>query len=142
MTPEERQAIAEQTRRSVARLAQRLRAEHPRNALSSNQISVLSHLRRNGASSQGEIASAERQQPQSLNRVCAELELAGLVRRTRDAVDRHNALLELTGTGAAALRQDMAHRDAWLATALADLSDMEVEVLGLAAGIMERLAEH
>jgi DNA-binding MarR family transcriptional regulator len=109
--------------------------------LSSNKISVLSHLRRLGPSSPGEIAAAERQQPQSLTRVFAELELAGLVRRSPNTADRRGAVLELTGVGAAALRRDMAHRDAWLNTALADLPDVEVEVLGLAAGIMDRLAE-
>lgn len=141
MTPHERHAIAEHTRSSVARLARRLRAERPADALSSNKISVLMHLRRLGPSSPGEIAAAERQQPQSLTRVFAELELAGLVRRTPNTADRRGAVLELTGAGAAALRRDMAHRDAWLNIALADLPDVEVEVLGLAAGIMDRLAE-
>lgn len=141
MTPEQRRAVAEQTRSAVARLARRLRAERPGDALSSNKIGVLSHLRRHGPSSPGELAAAERQQPQSLTRVFAELELAGLVRRTPNAADRRGAVLELTRAGAAALRRDMAHRDAWLADALEELPDLDVEVLGVAAVIMDRLAE-
>jgi len=141
VTPQQRQAIAEQTRGAVARLARRLRAERPDDALSSNKIGVLSHLRRHGASSPGEIAAAERQQPQSLTRVFAELESAGLVRRSSNTVDRRVAVLELTRAGAEALRRDMAHRDSWLAEALEELPDLEIEVLGLAAVIMDRLAE-
>jgi DNA-binding MarR family transcriptional regulator len=110
-------------------------------ALSSNKISVLGHLRRHGPSSPGEVAATERQQPQSLTRVFAELELAGLVRRSPNESDRRGAVLELTRDGAGALRRDMAHRDAWLAEALEELPDLDVEVLGLAAVIMDRLAE-
>jgi DNA-binding MarR family transcriptional regulator len=141
MTPHQRRAVAEQTRVAVARLARRVGHERPPDALSGNEVGVLSYLRRNGPSSPVEIAAADRQQPQSLTRVCAELELAGLVRRTNTGADRRGAVLELTSAGAHALRRDMAHRDAWLADALDDLSDLEVEVLGIAAVIMDRLAE-
>ena len=124
----------------MARLARRLRAERPPDSLSSNKVGVLSHLHRYGPSSPGEIAAAEHQQPQSLTRVFAELETDGLVRRTPNEADRRGAVLELTGTGAKALRQDMAHRDAWLTSALDNVTDLEVEVLRLAAGIIDRLA--
>jgi DNA-binding MarR family transcriptional regulator len=141
VTPEQRRAVAEQTRAAVGRLARRLRAERPEDALSSNKIGVLSHLRRHGPSSPGEIAAAEHQQPQSLTRVYAELELAGLVRRSPNAADRRGAVLELTAAGAEALRKDMGHRDEWLAAALEELPDLDVEVLGVAAVIIDRLAE-
>lgn len=109
--------------------------------MSSNKIGVLSHLRRHGPSSPGEIAAAERQQPQSLTRVFAELELANLVRRSTNETDRRGAVLELTRAGAVALHRDMAHRDTWLAAALDELPDLDIEVLGVAAVIMDRLAE-
>jgi DNA-binding MarR family transcriptional regulator len=140
VTPEQREAVAEQTRGAVSRLARRLRAERPQEALSSNKIGVLSHLYRHGPSSPGKIAAADRQQPQSLTRVFAELETTGLVRRSPNAADRRGALLELTDAGTDALRHDMAHRDAWLTGALAELTDLEVEVVRLAAGILDRLA--
>jgi len=124
----------------VGRLARRLRAVRPSDALSSNKVGVLSHLYRNGPSSPGEIAAAEHQQPQSLTRVFAELEASGLVRRTPNASDRRGAVLALTDVGVEALRHDMGHRDAWLADALTELSDQEVDMLGHAAGVMDRLA--
>jgi DNA-binding MarR family transcriptional regulator len=141
VTPQERRATAGLTRGAVTRLARRLRVERPPDALSSNKIGVLSHLHRHGPSNPGEIASAERQQPQSLTRVFAELESAGLVRRSPDVADRRGVVLELTSAGAGALRRDVAHRDAWLTGALAELTDLEVEVVRLAAGILDRLAE-
>jgi DNA-binding MarR family transcriptional regulator len=140
MTPEQRQAVAAQTRSAVARLARRLRAERPPDAMSSNKIGVLSHLYRYGPSSPGEVASAERQQPQSLTRVFAELVAAGLIRRSPNAADARGSTLELTEVGMDTLRHDMAHRDAWLAGAFGELTDLEVEVVRLAAGILDRLA--
>jgi DNA-binding MarR family transcriptional regulator len=136
----QRKETAELTRGAVARLARRLRVERPADSLSSNKVGVLSHLHRHGPSSPGEIAAAEHQQPQSLTRVFAELESEGLVRRSPNAADRRGSMLELTKTGMMVLRQDMAHRDAWLTSALEELSDLEVDVLRLAAGIIDRLA--
>jgi chloramphenicol 3-O-phosphotransferase len=47
----------------------------------------------------------------------------------------------ITEAGARALGDDMATRDAWLVDALDELTETEVELLGLAAGLLERLAE-
>lgn len=141
MTPGQRRAVAEQTRAAVIELARRLRAERPDDALSSNKIGVLGYLHRNGMGSPEEIAAAAHQQPQALTRVFAELEDAGLVRRMPNPRDRRGPLLTLTQAGLLALRRDMRHRDAWLADALEDLSDEEVEALSRAAGILARLAE-
>lgn len=128
-------------RSAVARLARRLRAERPADSLSSNKVGVLSHLHRHGPSSPGEIASAEHQQPQSLTRVFGELESAGLIRRMPNAADRRGSLLELTSAGKVVLRKDMTHRDEWLTGALDGLTDLEVGVLQLAAGIIDQLAD-
>jgi DNA-binding MarR family transcriptional regulator len=87
-----------------------------------------------------QVAAAERQQPQSLTRVFAELELAGLIIRARSEQDRREAVLSLTEAGTAALAQDMAARDAWLAAALERLSETELGVLLLAADLMDRVA--
>jgi DNA-binding MarR family transcriptional regulator len=133
--------VAAGLRRGVMRLARRLRAERPAEALPGNQISVLSHLHRGGALTPGDVAAAERQQPQSLTRTFAELERSGLIRRTRSDLDRRQYFLEITPEGRRALGGDMAVRDAWLAERLAALSETEREVLRLAGVLMERLAE-
>ena len=51
-------------------------------------------------------------------------------------------LLGLTGAGLDALRRDMSARDSWLAQAMeANLTGTELEVLRLAAGLLERVAD-
>jgi DNA-binding MarR family transcriptional regulator len=132
--------VATELRRGAMHLVRRLRGERPAGALSGNKLTVLSHLYRLGPSTPGQIAGAEHQQPQSLTRVFAELELAGLITRTRGEQDRREMVLSLTEPGRAALVDDMRGRDAWLAAALAELSETELGVLRLAAGLMDRVA--
>ena len=132
---------AAEIRRGAIRLARRMRAERSADALSVNKLSVLSHLYRNGPTTPGRLAAAEHQRPQSLTRVFAELEEAGLLVRTEDPADRRQSVLTLTHAGARALGDDMAERDAWLAAALAGLSETERDLLLLAGRLMDRLAD-
>jgi DNA-binding MarR family transcriptional regulator len=131
---------AARIRRGVIRLNRRVRQERGDGSLSPNQLTVLGHLRRHGPSTPGEVAAAERQRPQSLTRVFAELETERLIQRAPDPTDRRQSVLSLTEAGCRALEQDMAERDAWLARALGTLTDTERGVLALAAEVMERLA--
>ncbi|GAA4602139.1 MarR family transcriptional regulator [Actinoallomurus liliacearum] len=131
---------AAQVRQGVTRLGRRLRAARAPGALSANKLGVLSHLHQHGPATAGELAAAEYQQPQSLTRVFAELERAGLITRMRDDRDRRQSVLAITPAGTAALARDMAERDAWLASAMAGLSDTERQVLRLAGTLMDRLA--
>jgi DNA-binding MarR family transcriptional regulator len=128
-------------RRGVVRLNRRLRQERGDGSLSPNQLWVLGHLYRHGSATPGEVAAAERQRPQSLTRVFAELEAEGLIARAPGTVDRRQSVLSLTGAGRRALERDMADRDAWLSGALASLSPTERGVLELAGALMERLAD-
>ncbi|MFI2202563.1 MarR family winged helix-turn-helix transcriptional regulator [Streptomyces sp. NPDC020192] len=130
---------AARLRRAVVRLNRRLRQERGEGRLSLNQLVVLGHLHRHGPATPGEIAAAERQRPQSLTRVYAELETEGLIARERGTDDRRQSVLSLTEPGRRALERDMAERDAWLAGALGTLGETERGVLALAAAVMERL---
>ncbi|QUQ68625.1 MarR family winged helix-turn-helix transcriptional regulator [Kutzneria sp. CA-103260] len=141
MEPERRLDIARVTRQGAARLARRLRAERSPSPLSPGKIGVLAHLARFGPATPGDIAGREHQQPQSLTRLLAELEADGLLTRTRSAVDRRQSLLQLTSAGRDALDADLSSRDRWLAAALAGLTDAEAELVGLAAALMDRLAD-
>ena len=133
--------IAIALRRGTTGLGRRLRAERSSSALSSNKLAVLGHLHRRGPLSPGTITTAERQQPQSMTRVFAELERDGLITRTTSPDDRRAAVLGLTEQGRGALVADMAERDAWLAEALADLTPAEVRLLRIAGELMEQLAD-
>jgi len=134
--------IAEAVRRATIRLGRRLQAERPEASLSLAQVSVLGHLHRRGPMTPGELAAADRLQPQSLTRVLAGLERAGLVARQPDERDRRRSRIALTDLGLAALVQDMRPRDEWLAAAIAgELSPVERDLLRLAAPLLERLAD-
>ncbi|WP_046729238.1 MarR family winged helix-turn-helix transcriptional regulator [Streptomyces humi] len=134
-------AEAARFRRAVLRFNRRLRQERADGSLSPNQLSVLGHLYRHGPATPGEVAAAERQRPQSLTRVFAELAAEALIERAPDPSDGRQSLLSLTGAGRRALEADMAQRDAWLAKALGSLSETERGVLLLAAAVMERLGQ-
>ncbi|MER6539064.1 MarR family winged helix-turn-helix transcriptional regulator [Streptomyces sp. 900105755] len=134
-------ADAARIRRAVLRFNRRLRQERGDGSLSPNQLSVLGHLYRHGTATPGEVAAAERQRPQSLTRVFAELEAEGLIGRAPDPSDRRQSVLSLSEDGRRALEDDMAQRDAWLAGALGALSETERGVLLLAAGVLERLRD-
>ncbi|CAG6391994.1 MarR family winged helix-turn-helix transcriptional regulator [Streptomyces cocklensis] len=133
--------VAPALRAGVLRLARRLRVERDRSALSNAKVAVLSHLARVGESTPLRVSREERQQPQSLTRVFAELEAGGLIDRRPDGKDGRQSVLTLTETGRASLAADMALRDRWLSEALTGLSTTELGVLVLAAGIIERIGE-
>ncbi|QLJ04746.1 MarR family transcriptional regulator [Streptomyces sp. NEAU-sy36] len=132
-------AEAAALRRAVVRINRRLRQEHGEGGLSPNQLAVLGHLQAHGSATPGRIAARERQRPQSLTRVFAELEAAGLIVREPDPDDRRQSVLTLTEAGRRTLERDMAERDIWLAAALSTLGETERGVLTLAGALLERL---
>jgi DNA-binding MarR family transcriptional regulator len=136
-----RTAVARPLRASVLRLARRLRVEREQSALSNNKVAVLSHLARVGESSPSRIARDERQHPQSLTRVFAELEADGLILRREGREDARQSVLTLTDAGRDALEVDMFLRDRWLAEAMSELNGTELGVLRLAASILDRLGD-
>jgi DNA-binding MarR family transcriptional regulator len=105
------------------------------------ELSVLGNLHRRGPMSPGELAAAERIQPQSLTRTLAGLEADSLLARSQDPEDGRRSLLQITEAGRGALRDDMQRRDAWLADAITrELTVTERELLRLAGELLERLA--
>jgi DNA-binding MarR family transcriptional regulator len=106
------------------------------------KLSVLAHLNRSGPLSPGEVAAADRIQPQSLTRALASLEHEGLIRRSADPRDHRRARLELTAAGVGVLHADMHQRDVWLARVIGEqLTPTERELLRLASELMQRLAD-
>lgn len=142
MTTDESQYVASALREGMARLNRRLRAERLGHGLSLNRLSLLGLLCRNGAMTATALAAVERLQPQSLTRMLARLESEQLIVRRPDDNDRRQILIDITPSGAAVLAEDTRRREAWLAGVMAErLTLTEREVLRLAAGLMERLAD-
>jgi DNA-binding MarR family transcriptional regulator len=129
-------------RHGMARLARRLRAERVGHGLSLSRLSLLDLLARSGSMTASEMAAAERLQPQSLTRMLSRLEHDGLIDRSPDDLDRRQVRIDITGEGMAVLDEDLRRREAWLAQAMTErLTPTECELLRLAAGLMERLAD-
>jgi DNA-binding MarR family transcriptional regulator len=133
--------VAGQVRRGATHLARRLRVERPADSISSGKISVLSNLVRRGPLTPGQLAAAEFLQPQSLTRLLAELEEAGLVSRSPHLTDRRQYLVAVTAAGREALARDMESRDRWLDHAMAELTPAERDILRIASTLMERMAD-
>ena len=129
-------------RQGVNGLSRRLRMERPATGESLLHLSILSLLHRRGPMTAGQLAVAQRVQPQSLTRAFASLQGRQLIVRTPDPADGRRSQLALTEKGLEALRRDMSRRDEWLAEVMGDhLTTTERELLRLASGLLERLAE-
>ncbi|NJP88537.1 MarR family transcriptional regulator [Nonomuraea sp. FMUSA5-5] len=131
--------MAPRLRAAVLRLARRLRVDREQSALSNNKIAVLSHLAREGESTPSRISRDERQHPQSLTRVFAELAADGLIERVVDPDDGRRSRLRLTPAGRKAFEEDMALRDRWLTAALDGFTPDELRLLDDAARLLDRI---
>jgi DNA-binding MarR family transcriptional regulator len=131
--------LASDLRVVLGQLIRRLRAEH-RFPLA--QSSVLGRLDREGTSSIGALAVAERVRPQSMAQTVADLETAGLISRRPDPADGRRVLVELTAQGRETLAADRRDRAGWLAEAIeSDLSAAERRQLARAIELLRRLAD-
>jgi DNA-binding MarR family transcriptional regulator len=139
---DETRSTASELRQAMGQLGRRLRAERVSYGLSRSRLSLLSLLALNGPMTASAMAAAERLQPQSLTRMLSRLEDDDLIVRSPDDKDRRQVRIEITHKGGAVLDEDTARRESWLAKAMAErLTPTEREVLRLAAGLMERLAD-
>jgi DNA-binding MarR family transcriptional regulator len=131
--------LASDLRVVLGQLVRRLRAEH---RFSLSQGAVLGRLDREGTSSIGELAVAERVRPQSMAQTVADLESDGLIARRPDPGDGRRTLVDLTERGALILQEDRRQREGWLAEAISnDLSRREQGLLAQALPLLRRLAE-
>jgi DNA-binding MarR family transcriptional regulator len=129
-------------RRGATRLSRRMRLARGDAGLTQLQFSVLAHLRRFGPCTPGDLAVAERIQPQSLTRTLSRLEQEGLVTRSAHPADGRSSLLALTDEGLRLFGQEIRRRDLWVASAMAsELTGTERELLRLAGELMVRLAD-
>jgi DNA-binding MarR family transcriptional regulator len=120
-------------------LAQRMRAERPRDGTTLSMISAMSHLNREGPMSAGRLAALQRAKPQTVTRTLARLTELGLITRRPGDDDRRRILVELTPAGVERLAADMRPRKAWLEQAMESLTPTEREVLRLAGELMSKL---
>lgn len=134
-------AAAGAIRRGATSLASRARVER-RGELSLNQTAVLGLLSRGHALTPTEIAERMHITLQSLTRTLSALRDEGSVTRMPDPSDRRRSKIAITEAGRAWLREEMRPRDEWLARVIeSELTEVECELLVIAAELMERISE-
>ena len=140
--PADARRAATAVRRAIITVGRTLRAERTAGGFTSLELSVLGHLNRRGPLTPGDLAAADRVQPQSLTRTLTRLAARGLLSRQPDATDGRRSLLAITAVGVSSLHSEMDQRDQWLAAAMAaNLTSTETELLRLAGELLERLAD-
>lgn len=123
---------------SVTRQARRHRPAH---ALTLSQMTILGDLDRHGTATIAELADRSQVRVQSLTLSMNRLDELGFITRTTDPSDRRRQLIDLSDTGRKVLAEDRVTRDAWLASAMAELTDTERGVLMLAVPVLGKLAD-
>lgn len=131
---------ASSLRIATFRLSRRMRTQRAVDSMSDGQFAVLAALWIHGSHTLGELAERERVSAPSMNRTVNCLQESGYVARAADETDGRKVVISLTDEGRAVVDETARRRDAWVESALADLSPAERETLAQAAEIMERMA--
>jgi DNA-binding MarR family transcriptional regulator len=133
--------IADRLHSAAIHLLRRLRREDEQAGLTAPRLSALSVVVFGGPLTLGELAAAEQVRPPTMTRLVRALEAEGLVEREADARDGRITRVRATAAGAALLAEGRARRVAVFAARLAKLAPKELETLGRATAILERVFE-
>jgi len=130
-------------RTAIVRTSRRLRQEAAAetSGLTPTSVAALATIERHGPMTPSEIAAIERVKRPTITRTLGCLEREGLIDRAPDPADGRSALVNVNGAGRERLRRLRKRKNAYLARRMRDLSDEEVETLGRAAEILERMRE-
>jgi len=137
---DDRDDLVTRTRLAVLRLARRLR-QQASPGITPSQQSALAAIEQKGPLTLGELAGFENVQPPSITRIVGNLEAAGLVERTTDVADRRVSLVQITEDGRRELGRIRSQRDAWLAERLARLDAADLERLGQALPVLDKILD-
>jgi DNA-binding MarR family transcriptional regulator len=133
-------AAARDLRVVFSRLRRQLRGLAIDGDLTPSQTAVLTRLWKEGSSSAGVLAGAERVRPQSMATIVAALEQRGLVERTPDPEDGRRQVVSLTKAGRQRAESDRRVREEWLARAIHErYSERERRTILDALALLERL---
>lgn len=129
-------------RLTIGRIARRLRQNHAVGELSLSEVSVLSRLEREGASTPSALAEHERIRPQAMATTLAALEERGLVDRRPDATDGRRVVMTVTEQGSAMVRHRRSESVQRLIEVLeSEFSTDELGVFDAVLPLLDRLAE-
>ncbi len=130
--------LATRLRYALTRTARRLRQEAS-TGLSPALTAALSTVERHGPLTPSELATAERVQRPTATRIVARLEEQRLISRASDPEDGRACIVSITDEGRALMAEIRERKDAYLAARLDELDPADLEALGRAADVLERL---
>ena len=133
-------AAASALRIATFRLARRMRTQRAVDSMSDGQFGVLAALWVHGPHTLGELAERERVSAPSMNRTVNCLQDSQYIQRSADENDGRKVVISLTDEGRAVVDETARRRDAWVESALAELTEAERETLAQAAEIMAKVA--
>jgi DNA-binding MarR family transcriptional regulator len=133
--------VADAVHSAAIHLLRGVRKEDLRSGLGPSRLSALSVLVFAGAMRLSDLARIEQVRPPTMTKVVAGLEERGLVKRRGDAEDRRAVRLEATARGVKLLQEGRRRRVARLTERLQALTVEEVDILGRAAAIIERVSK-
>jgi len=133
-------AVADALHSAAIHLLRGVREEDERTGVGPARLSALSVLVFGGPMRLTALARVEQVRPPTMTKVVAGLEAAGLVRRRDDAADGRAIRLEATARGARLLNEGRRRRVERLAVALRSLTPDDIETLGRAAAIVEKVS--
>lgn len=135
-------ATAAELRALVGKLKRRLREHMAAGGMTLSQLSVLSHLDREGPATISELARAENVRPQSMGATVAGMQTAGLLAGKPDPGDGRRTLLSLTPLAREKIRSTRAAREDWLFHAIRErFNASEQDTLARAVALLKRLAD-
>jgi DNA-binding MarR family transcriptional regulator len=140
-TSRQLEAVADAMHSAAIHLLRGVRKEDVRSGLGPARLSALSVLVFAGPMRLSDLARIEQVKAPTMTKIVAGLEIRGLVRRRADAEDGRAVRLEPTARGTKLLQDGRRRRVARLAEGLSALDAEEVELLGRAAAIIERVSK-
>jgi DNA-binding MarR family transcriptional regulator len=133
-------AVADAMHSAAIHLLRGVRKEDVRAGVGPARLSVLSVLVFGGPARLSDLARIEQVRPPTMSKIVAGLEQRGLVKRRPNPRDARVASIEATARGTKLLQDGRRRRVARLAKSLQGLAVAEIELLGRAAAIIERVS--
>ena len=132
--------VADALHSAAIHLLRGVRKEDEATGVGPARLSALSVLVFGGPMRLTDLARAEQVKPPTMTKIVSGLETSGLVRRRPDSRDARAVKLEVTARGASLLQSGRRRRVHRLAAALRGATRDELDVLAIAATIMERVS--
>lgn len=134
--------VADRLHSAAIHLLRHLRKQDEASGLSGARLSALSVIVFAGPVTLGQLADAEQVRPPTMTRIVSGLEMQGLAARAIDPDDRRIVRVQATAKGRQVMRAGRRRRVSYLAARLRRLPGREIDLLGRACDLLERLARH